>query len=132
MIAPDPLAKAVRTTVEYARFSVLLAVVAGSVAVALVAAFARRRMRRAHGGVSKAQAAWLSFVDKTPWPAAVAAIAAVGWALWYSLGRGNTLPRILLDELTYTNAARAFADNRALSTDYGPLTPIVHSTSFLL
>jgi hypothetical protein len=132
LIAPDPLATAVRTTFEYARLSVLLAVVAGSAAVALVATYARRGVREAHGGASKARAAWLSFVDRAPWPAAVAAIAAVGWAVWHSLGRGATLPRILSDELTHTNAARAFADNRTLSTDYGPLTPIVHSTSFLL
>ena len=132
LIAPDPLATAVRAIFEYARLSVLLAIVAGAAAAAVVAHVARRGGRQAHGGVSKARTAWLSLVDRTPWPAAVAAIAAVGWALWYSLGRGNTLPRILSDELTHTRAARAFADSGALSTEYGPLTPIVHSMSFFL
>jgi hypothetical protein len=132
LIAPDGPARGARALFEYARLSVLLAVVAGAVAVALVAAFARRRGRRLHNSPNTVWSAWLTLVDRTPWPAAVAAIAAIGWALWYSLGRGNSLPRILSDELIHTRAARAFADSRALSTEYGPLTPIVHSTSFLL
>ena len=132
LIVPDRLAAAVRTVFDHARLSVLLAVVAVAALVALAAPFARRGVRGAPGAVGRAWSAWLSVVDRTPWPAAVAAVAAIGWALWYSLGRGNTLPRILSDELIHTRAARAFADSRAVSTEYGPLTPIVHSTSFWL
>lgn len=132
LLAPEALAEVPRALFEHARLPVLLGVVAVSAAVALVVALAHRSGRRSNSRPRKAWSAWLSLVDRTPWPAAVAAIAAVGWALWYSLGRGNSLPRILSDELIHTRAARAFADSRSLSTEYGPLTPIVHSTSFLL
>ena len=129
LVAPDGLASGARTLFEAARLSILLAAVGVSVALAVVYSFARRSDQHEQSRVSTRLAA---FVSRTPWPAAVAAIAAIAWALWYSLGRGNTLPRILSDELIHTRAARAFADSRALSTEYGPLTPVVHSSSFLL
>jgi len=132
LLAPDALARGPRALFDYAQLSVLLAVGAAVGAVTLVVALARGGGERAHSRPGTTGSVWLSVVDRTPWPAAVAAIAAIGWALWHSLGRGNSLPRILSDELIHTRAARAFAESRAVSTEYGPLTPIVHSTSFLL
>lgn len=129
---PDPIALTIRAAFRYATLSVLLSVVAAAAVLAIAAPLLRHRLPQLPTA-QRARASCRSFVDATPWFAAVTAVGAVAWAAWYSLSRANSVPRIFSDELIHATAARGLAERGSLeSGGYGPLTPAIDSIAYIL
>jgi hypothetical protein len=120
VLVPDAIASAVRDVFAQVTLGRLLVVGAALVPAAAIA----QRTRLARAG---------RYVDRIPWPAAVALVSVVFGVVWYALGRATTLPRVFGDELTHAELARGFAENGSLSAHgYGSATAAVNALVYRL